>query len=160
MAKHRAFIACCVKDFAEGQMQNCPVLGLPDIRLVGRKGQEVNPRDFAGHELIVLFCPSDLEAAKRELAEYNSMADALAYNDAYMIALCDPNVGSPASRVTMASDPSQIAWGAFNDSLPPAEQASWGTGAVFLIGRGGCLNQSWRGVGHAQKVREALSERM
>jgi peroxiredoxin len=160
MAKRRAFIACCAKDFAEGQMEHCPILGLPDIRLVGDQGREVNPRDFAGHELLVLFCPADLEAATRELAEYNSLADALAYNDAYMIAICDLNAGSPASRVTMASDPDRVAWAAFSDSLPLAEQASSGAGAVFLIGRGGCLNQSWRGVGHAQKVREALSERM
>jgi|SRR5690349_6835266 peroxiredoxin len=141
-------------------MEHCPVLGLPDIRLVGEKGQEVNPRDFAGHDLLVLFCPADLEVATRELAEYNSMADALAYNDAYMIAICDLKAGSPASRVIMVSDPDRVAWGAFNDSLPPAEQASSEAGAVFLIGRGGCLKQSWLGVGHAQRVREALGERM
>ena len=141
-------------------MEYCPVFGLPDINLVGEHGQAVNPRDFAGHDLLVLFCPANLEAASCELAEYNSLADSLAYNDAYMIAICDPKAGFPASRVTMASDPDHVAWGAFGICLPPAEQASSEAGAVFLIGRGGCLKQSWQGIGHVQEVREALGERM
>jgi peroxiredoxin len=133
---------------------------LPDIELSGANGSRVNPSDFAGHELIVLFCPAKLPDATQELAEYNALADAIAFNDAYMIAICDPKAGSPASRVTLASDPQGLAWNLLAECLSPQERMEPDKGAAFLMGRGGCLKRSWHGSGHAQSVRHALGERM
>jgi len=133
---------------------------LPDIELSGANGARVNPSDFAGHELIVLFCPNKLLDATQELMEFNALSDALAFNDAYMIAICDPKAGSPASRVTLASDPEGFAWNLLAECLSQQERAEADKGAVFLMGRGGCLKRSWHGAGHAQSVRQALGERM
>lgn len=133
---------------------------LPDIELACAHGTRVNPSDFAGHQLLVMFCPANLPDAMHELEEYNSLADALAFNDAFLIVICDPNTGLPASRVTLASDPEGLAWEALAGCLEEEVQADRDKGAAFLLGRGGCLNRSWHGQGHAQSVRKALSERM
>ena len=41
--------------------------GIPDIDLPRHGGGTVNPGDFAGHPLIVVFCPTDPAAVAREL---------------------------------------------------------------------------------------------
>jgi peroxiredoxin len=140
-------------------MPETKALGLPDVELAGVQGAKVNPSNFAGHDLVVLFCPKDRQAAARELADYNALADSLAYNDAYMVAVCDPNAGEPASRICIASD-SEHAWAAFSHCLGKSQRASTAAGAAFLFGRGGCLRQMWQGVGHATEVAQALGERM
>lgn len=140
-------------------MPNTRTLGLPDIELAGAKGRTVNPSYFAGHDLVVLFCPVDGAAAARELAEYNASADALAYNDAYMVAVCSSEVGSPASRTLVATDVER-AWNAFSGCLGKSERPRRDEGAVFLFGRGGCLRHVWPGVGHAKEVVRWLGERM
>jgi len=134
--------------------------GIPDIELASGQGGTVNPSNFAGHDLVMLFCPTDRQAAERELADYNALADALAYNDAYMIAICDREAGMPASRISIAADPEQRAWGAFSGCVSRHERPRLGEGAVLLFGRGGCLRQIWEGVGHAKEVVQALGERM
>lgn len=134
--------------------------GIPDIELASEQDRTVNPANFAGHDLVVLFCPADSEAAALELADYNAVADALAYNDAYLVAICDPEAGTPASRISVASDPEQRAWDAFGGCVSRHKRPKLGEGAVLLFGRGGCLRQCWNGIGHAKEVAEALGERM
>ena len=46
-------------------MSTKPNYGIPDIELTLPKGGTVNPTDFIGHELVVLFCPLDHGAAAR-----------------------------------------------------------------------------------------------
>jgi hypothetical protein len=140
-------------------MQDPRTIGLPDVELTGAQGAKVNPSNFAGHDLVVLFCPEDRKAAAQEMAEYNMLTDALAYNDAYMIAVCDPEAGLPASRISIASD-AKRAWDAFGKCLDDHQGGPRGEGTVFLFGRGGCLRQVWQGVGHASEVARALNERM
>ena len=133
--------------------------GPPDIELAGQRGGTVNPANFAGHDLVVLFCPADPQAAAQELADYNALADALAFNDAYMVAICDRESGSPASRIALATNIDR-AWDAFGGCSSKRERPEPGEGAVYLFGRGGCLRQIWEGVGHAKEVAQALGERM
>jgi hypothetical protein len=140
-------------------MPSARTLGVPDIELAGAEGRTVNPSDFAGHDLVVLFCPADRQSAARELADYNALADALAYNDAYMIAVCGPEAGLPASRISVATD-AERAWEAFSSCIGKRERPSQAEGAVFLFGRGGCLRQMRPGVGHAKEVGQWLGERM
>jgi hypothetical protein len=134
--------------------------GLPDIELAGMKGTTVNPASFAGHDMVVLFCPADRQAAAGELAAYNSLAERLAFNDAYMVAVCDPEAGAPASRISVARDPEKRAWNAFSKCVHKNERPPPGEGAVFLFGRGGCLRRAWQGTGHAEEVMRQLGERM
>lgn len=140
-------------------MPETKTLGLPDVELAGADGASLNPSYFAGHDLVVLFCPADRQAAAQELADYNALTDALAYNDAYMVAVCEPTTGRPASRICIASD-TDHAWEAFSKCLGKHPRALVKDGAVFLFGRGGCLRQVWQGVGHAKEVAQALDERM
>ena len=134
--------------------------GLPDIELPGVSGEKVNPSNFAGHDMIVLFCPKDRRIAAQELAAYNKMSEALAYNDAYMIAFGDADAGLPASRILLAGDPDERAWDAFGKCVPANQRPDPGEPAVFLFGRGGCLRRVWRGAGHADDVMCSLGERM
>jgi len=134
--------------------------GIPDIELPLPKGGTVNPSDFAGHELVVLFCPLDRDAAARELADYNRSADQLSHNDAWMIAVFDDTKTLPASRMALAADPDLGAWRAFGESLAPPRQLPREEGAVYLFGRGGCLTRVWQGSGHATDVIGELGKRM
>lgn len=140
-------------------MQEAHACGIPDIQLTGQDGRMVNPSDFAGHDLVMLLCPADEKAAEQELASYNGLADALAYNDAYMIAVCGAQAGPPASRITICADADR-AWAAVEKCLDGKEQLSPDEGAVLLFGRGGCLRKAWRGAGHSREVADALGDRM
>ena len=141
-------------------MSTKPNYGIPDIEFPLSKGGTVNPTNFIGHELIVLFCPLDRGAAARELADYNRYVDQFSYNDAWMIAVSDDTAALPASRITIAADPDLEAWRAFNECLDPPERSSREEGAVFLFGRGGCLTRAWSGSGHANDVVGELGKRM
>lgn len=134
--------------------------GIPDIDLPSREGGMVNPADFVGHELVVLFCPLDEATAARELEDYNRFADQFSYNDAWMIAVGEGGNVQPASRMAFAGDPGPGAWQAFGETLDPPRQLSREEGAVFLFGRGGCLTRAWEGPGHAADVARELGKRM
>jgi peroxiredoxin len=141
-------------------MNTKPNYGIPDIELPLPTGGTVNPTDFIGHELVVLFCPLDRGAAARELADYNRIADQLSYNDVWMIVVCDDATTLPASRMTIAADPDLAAWRAFRECFDPPVQLPRLDGAVFLFGRGGCVTRAWPGSGHARDVVKELGERM
>ena len=134
--------------------------GIPDIELPMPTGRPINPSDFAGHELVVLFCPLDRDAAQRELAAYDRHADQLSYNDGWMIAVGGAGDVEPASRIILASEPDSSAWQAFAEILDPPQQLPRKDGAVFLFGRGGCLTRGWPGAGHAGEVASELGKRM
>lgn len=140
-------------------MQDVRAYGIPDIELAGQDGGTVNPADFAGHDLIVLFCPAEPLAAASELASYNAQADALAYNDAFMVAVCCGEAGLPASRIVISTD-AERAWEAFGKCLDEGVHPRADCGGVLLFGRGGCLRQTWHGTGHAKEVIRVLGERM
>ena len=140
-------------------MQAAQAYGVPDIQLAGQQGRTVNPADFAGHDLVMLLCPADKRAAATELAAYNGLADALAYNDAYMVAICCAEARAPASRILVSND-AERAWNAVGKYLNGTEKPDPEEGAVLLFGRGGCLTKVWRGVGHAHEIAKALGERM
>ena len=140
-------------------MQDAQAYGLPNVNLAGQQGGTVNPADFAGHELVLLFCPAEKEAAAAELTAYNGLSDALAYNDAYMVAVCCPEAGSPASRILTTTD-AERAWSAVGRCLDGAARPDPKKGAVLLFGRGGCLTRVWRGPGNANEVARSLGERM
>jgi hypothetical protein len=141
-------------------MSTKPNYGIPDIELPLPKGGTVNPTDFIGHELVVLFCPLDRSAAARELEDYNRHADQFSYNDAWVIAVCDDAEALPAGRTTIAADPDLAAWRAFSECLDPPTQLPREDGAVFLFGRGGCVTRTWPGSGHADGVAIELGKRM
>lgn len=140
-------------------MEDTRAYGIPDIELAGLHGGTVNPSDFAGHGLVVLLCPTEPLAAASELASFNALAGALMHNDAYMVAVCRAEAGSPASRILISAD-SERAWEAFGKCLEGSEGLRTDEGGVLLFGRGGCLRQSWQGTGHAKDVIQALGERM
>lgn len=140
-------------------MQDAQAYGVPNIDLAGQHGRAVNPADFAGHELVMLFCPAEKKTGAAEMAAYNGLADALAYNDAYMVAICGSDGGAPASRILVSND-TERAWDAVVQCLDGTNKLDPDEGAVLLFGRGGCLTKVWRGAGHADEVAMALGERM
>lgn len=141
-------------------MSTKPNYGVPDIQLPMLKGGTVNPTDFIGHELVVLFCPLDRGAAAREVADYDRHVDQLSFNDAWIIAVHDDPEILLASRIQVAGDPDLRAWRAFSKCLDSPELTSREEGAVFLFGRGGCLTRAWPGSGHASDVVKELGKRI
>ena len=136
--------------------------GIPDVELPKVGGGTVNPADFVGHEVIVLFCPADAEAAERDVADYVLHLDDFCESDAWVIGICDkeqPPCAHPDGPLTMALDGQGLAWHAFQDLLEPGRQIPRKQGAVFLFDRGGGFRRSWAGSGHAADVALAVRER-
>ena len=136
--------------------------GIPDLELPRPGGGSVNPANFIGHELVVLFCPSDRQAAARELADYALHRRDLCDTDAWIVGICDedlPSCDHGAGGFMMAEDRGRLAWDAFQQLLEPGKRTSRERGAVFLFDRGGGFRRSWAGSGHAADVARALRER-
>ena len=136
--------------------------GIPDVELERPGGATVNPADFAGHELVVLFCTTDRDDAVRDVADYALHMKDLCDTDAWIIGICDekePPCEHEAGTVTMARDSERLAWDDFQDLLGPRQRTSREKGAVFLFDRGGGLRRSWAGSGHASDVARAVRQR-
>lgn len=136
--------------------------GIPDLELQRPGGGSVNPANFIGHELVVLFCPADRHAAARDLADYALHMKDLCDTDAWIVGICDGDVPScdhGTGPFMMAEDRGRLAWDAFQHLLQPGERTSRELGAVFLFDRGGGFRRSWAGSGHAADVARALRER-
>ena len=134
--------------------------GIPDVELHKPGGGTVNPANFIGHELVVLFCPADREEAARDIADYVSHMKDLCDTDAWIIGICEelePPCGH--ASFTMARDRNRLAWDAFQDLLEPPKRTPREEGAVFLFDRGGGLRRSWAGSGHASDVARAVRQR-
>lgn len=129
--------------------------GIPNIELGSAAGAKVNPSSFAGHDLIVLFCPLDPDAACGEIGAYLARSAEFVDHDAWLLTIAE-NCGDAAVdggvRVLTVPDPDRHAWVAFRDLTPHAEEMDRGSGATFLFTRGGNLHRYWHGSGHVDEV--------
>ena len=134
--------------------------GIPDVELQKTGGGTVNPANFIGHEIVVLFCAADREAAAHDIADYALHMKDLCDSDAWIIGICD-EVEPPCEHAsfTMARDRDRLAWDVFQDLLEPRKRTPRGEGAVFLFDRGGGLRRSWAGSGHASDAARAVRQR-
>lgn len=133
--------------------------GIPSIELGCSSGAKINPVSFAGHELIVLFCPLDDDAASNEIGAYLSHAFEFVRRDAWLLTFVEQRDNAAPEgrgRVLMIADPDRQAWAAFgalvNDPL-----MSRSDGATFLFTRGGNLHRYWKGCGHVDEVLAELA---
>lgn len=137
--------------------------GIPDIELPKAGGVVVNPADFAGHQLIVLFCPTAPDAAAKELDEYGGHAPEFCDNDAWIIGICADEIGAAGAACracfSVAVDRGGVAWSAFMTLAKHIDEQRRESGAVFLFGRGGSLQRAWAGSGHANEVMAELKLR-
>lgn len=132
--------------------------GIPDIELACSEGRKINPSSFAGHSLVVVFCPLDPEQAASEAEAYRRLASKFVAHDAWILAIGE-DCGSPphgATQLLTISDADRHAWTAFRDLTDSAETLDRGDGAVFFFSRGGGLHRYWHGSGHAHDVLEEL----
>jgi peroxiredoxin len=134
--------------------------GIPDVELQKPGGGTVNPANFIGHEIVVLFCPADREEAARDVAQYALHMKDLCDSDAWIIGICD-EVELPCEHAsfTMARDRDRLAWDAFQGLQNSRKPTPREEGAVFLFDRGGGLRRSWAGSGHASDVARAVGQR-
>jgi peroxiredoxin len=136
--------------------------GIPDVVLERFGGGTINPSWFAGHELVVFFCPADPAAAAAEIASYAQRSEEFAKCGAWLIGVrsdegCqDETVHDP---ITIALDHSGAGWAAFESLLDPAARTAEAAGGTFLFYRGGRLGRTWQGAGHAAEALEALRAR-
>ena len=128
--------------------------GIPDIELVSSSGSKLNPSAFAGHQLIALFCPTDVNASDREIAAYRHHSAELVARDAWLIVFAQRYDSSPndEARVLTFPDLEGHAWAAFRNLTPHPEEMDRDHGAIFLFTRGGCLHAYWQGAGHVGEV--------
>ena len=129
--------------------------GIPDVELDCPKGGTVNPTTFVGHQLVIVFLPTDEAAALREIGDYASYSSELTANDAWVLGIVQqerPSAAIMAAGHGLVSDPDCSAWRAFQRLLKVAESHDRHDGAVYLFGRGGALQRAWLGSGFADDV--------
>lgn len=134
--------------------------GIPDVDLTWSCGGTVNPSCFAGHQLVVLFLPTDPERQAAELSSYEKHADDFAGSDAWFLVIgTAPPEGRKKYATPITFDHDDIAWHGFTTLERPDHSAlSRQDGAVFLFTRGGGLQRVWAGAGHADRVVRQLKE--
>lgn len=138
--------------------------GIPDVRLSRAGGGEIDPADFAGHKLVVFFCPAEVAAAAQEVYSYRVRADAFASAGAWLIGIlrqysAEQDASPPGTHITLAHDPEGTAWLAFEGLLEAGQQTEAANGGTFLFERGGCLAGAWAGSGHAEDALQELHRR-
>lgn len=134
--------------------------GIPDIDLPRASGGTVNPSAFAGHVLVVVFCPAASEREAAELAEYRNLSPRLSAYDGWLVTVSERAInGQPVEKRsgTAAVDSDGSAWAAFREIAPPELDLDRSKGATFLFARGGSLERVWPGLGHASEVIEELA---
>jgi hypothetical protein len=132
---------------------------IPDLELGCEAGLKVNPSSFAGHELIVLFCPTGRESAAKEIGDYRSRADEFVKHDAWLLTFADDGQALEESRgkLLIIPDANRRAWAAFRNLTGRADEFDRSNGATFLFTRGGNLHRYWHGPGHLHEVLEELA---
>lgn len=128
--------------------------GLPDIELGSASGSTINPSSFAGHWLIVLFCPLRPVEASAEVGAYLSRAAEFVSRDAWLLTFADGCAVAidAGGRILTLPDPERHAWVAFRDLTHRPEEKDRDSGAAFLFTRGGSLHRYWHGSGHVEEV--------
>ena len=134
--------------------------GMPDVDLTWSCGGTVNPSCFVGHQLVVLYLPTDPQQQAAELDSYKKHADDFAGTDAWFLVIGTASAEGHDERPTpIAYDPDNIAWIGFTDlERPKHSNLPREDGAVFLFTRGGGLQRVWAGAGHADEVAHQLKE--
>lgn len=136
--------------------------GLPDVDLPRLGGGKVSPAAYAGHALVVLFCPHGRAAEAEVLHEYSKAACEFAGYDAWLLAVIEggasPRVKHECAFATVY-DPHGNAWSAFKKLAAPSANLHREKGATFLFARGGSLQTVWDGPVSAGEVVKQLSRR-
>lgn len=131
--------------------------GIPDMTFGCAGGPAVNPSSFAGHALVILFCPADPLQAGEEVASYRGHCAELVDQDAWVLAFGAERAAleEGPGRILALEDPCGGAWDAFRRLADEPGRFARESGATFFFTRGGNLHRSWPGPGH---VAEVLSE--
>jgi hypothetical protein len=133
--------------------------GIPNIDLPWSCGGTVNPSCFAGHQLLVLFLPTDERQQAAEFASYDELAEDLAGTDAWFLVIGTDNAKSPEERkIPIALDRDGKAWQAFK-KVAKKSKLNRSEGAAFLFTRGGAFHRVWPGQGYAREVLQELLSR-
>lgn len=132
--------------------------GTPNVDLPWSCGGTVNPSCFVGHQLLVLFLPTDDRQQAAEFKSYEKLADELAATDSWFLVIGTEQTKSPGERrIPVAFDREGEAWRAFTKAANKVK-LDRAAGAAFLFTRGGAFHRVWPGQGHASAVlRDLLS---
>lgn len=126
--------------------------GIPNIDLPWSCGGTVNPGCFAGHQLLVLFLPSDERAQAAEFESYQKLANDLAETDGWLLLIgTEHSKTQMKGNIPIALDREGKAWQAFK-KLAKTARLDRAEGAAFLFTRGGTFHRVWPGQGHASEV--------
>lgn len=135
--------------------------GIPDLELPRLSGGKVSPAAFAGHALVVLFCPRGRAAEIAALDQYATAACEFSGYDAWLLTVIEQDGVSPEPKCPCAIvyDPHGTAWEAFQKVAEPDLKLDRDQGATFLFARGGSLHHAWAGVASPELVIQSLARR-
>lgn len=133
--------------------------GIPDLKLPLRSGGTLNPSDFAGHQLVVVFCPLDPARSASELKDYERHSKQFSDCDSWLVTIGESSDAACAELACAADDADGNAWTAFANLSESPTNLERQEGAAFIFGRGGALQRVLPGSGHAAHVVQELERR-
>ena len=145
---------------------------VPDVKLVGAKGEAVSPADFGGQKLVLYFYPKDdTSGCTREAQDFTALAAEFEKCGTWILGVSKDSpesharfTGKYALEVKLATDPDGSVCEAFGTWVQKSLYGRKYMGidrATFLIDRDGTIASIWRKVkvaGHAEAVLAAARE--
>jgi len=136
--------------------------GIPDMEFLRLSGGTVSPAAFAGHTLVVLFCPRDEAAESAALEQYSKAVCELSAYDAWLLVVVSQDGSSYLEQKCSCAilfDSEGDGWNAFAKLADPEVLLDRDEGATFLFSRGGALHKAWKGIAPPEHVFHSLAER-
>lgn len=145
---------------------------VPDVRLAGADGQEINPADFGGQKLVVYFYPKDdTSGCTAEAQAFSALADRFKDAGVWILGVSKDDAKKHAKftekyglKVPLATDADGSVCEAFGTWVEKSMYGRKYMGidrATFLVDRDGVVKRVWRKVkvpGHAEEVLAAALE--
>jgi peroxiredoxin Q/BCP len=145
---------------------------IPDVKLQGMEGEEIDPADFRGNKLVLYFYPKDdTSGCTREAQDFTALADSFAKESTWILGVSKDSpdrhrkfTDKYGLKVKLATDPDGSACEAFDTWVEKSMYGRKYMGidrATFLIERDGTIARIWRKVkvpGHAEEVLKAARE--
>lgn len=145
---------------------------IPDVKLQGMEGEEIDPADFRGNKLVLYFYPKDdTSGCTREAQDFTALADSFAKESTWILGVSKDGpdrhrkfTDKYGLKVKLATDPDGNVCEAFGTWVEKSMYGRKYMGidrATFLIERDGTIARIWRKVkvpGHAEEVLKAARE--
>lgn len=138
---------------------------IPDVALHCIGGGDIDPASLRGQKVAIYFCPTDPDAAAREIEDYRGLAEQFADAGVWLIGVLEGPApprsldSRETSHILLAEDADGRGWRYFEPALGGPGKPDRSAGAAFFFERWGSLRHAWPAAGHAREMLAVARQR-